>query len=43
MTTRLAALWRHLTANGGGQCNGCGQWFPDWNGGTCAACTATGR
>ncbi|MEV6123053.1 hypothetical protein AB0M23_21470 [Streptomyces sp. NPDC052077] len=30
-------------AAGGGQCDWCGQWFPNWNGGTCQACRALGH
>lgn len=35
-----AALDTLTTASG--QCSKCGQWFPDWNGGTCGPCQATG-
>lgn len=42
MKRRIAALARYLTRNSG-QCSVCGGTFPDWNGGTCTACTATGR
>ncbi|MFH8797566.1 hypothetical protein [Streptomyces sp. NPDC017941] len=30
-------------AIGSGQCNRCGMWFEDWNGGICDACLAVGR
>ena len=34
---RLARLLHHLLSNSG-QCSICQGWFPDWNGGICAAC-----
>ncbi|MFJ9810730.1 hypothetical protein ACIRTB_21135 [Streptomyces sp. NPDC101158] len=30
-------------AAGGGQCQNCGTWFDDWNGGTCDACRMAGH
>jgi hypothetical protein len=38
---KLTRLW-HVVANSG-QCGVCGGIFDNWNGGTCAACIATGR
>ncbi|MFG2970815.1 hypothetical protein ACGFZS_46855 [Streptomyces sp. NPDC048288] len=34
---RLLARLRALIAYAG-QCNRCGTWFDDWNGGTCDSC-----
>jgi hypothetical protein len=42
MKNRLGRLLRHLCSNSG-QCCVCGGIFDNWNGGTCAACIATGR
>lgn len=42
MKRRLTNLARYIIRNSG-QCSVCGGEFPDWNGGICPACQATGR
>jgi 5-methylcytosine-specific restriction endonuclease McrA len=43
MKRRLTRLRHRYQCRNSGQCSVCGGVFPDWNGGICTGCQATGR